>query len=81
MAMLGFGGPATQEPQRAMRAFFVARRRDRGGDRAVRGVLKSMKVVPLAMLGTYVATFLVFWLHWPTHCRPGRASRHADADK
>jgi len=25
-------------------------------------VLKTMKVVPLAMLGTYVATFFVFWV-------------------
>jgi hypothetical protein len=25
-------------------------------------VLKTMKVVPLAMLGTYVATFAVFWV-------------------
>jgi len=25
-------------------------------------VLKTMKVVPLAMLGTYVATFAVFWI-------------------
>jgi hypothetical protein len=25
-------------------------------------VLKSMKVVPLAMLGSYIATFFVFWV-------------------
>jgi F0F1-type ATP synthase assembly protein I len=25
-------------------------------------VLKTMRVVPLAMLGTYVATFSVFWV-------------------
>ena len=25
-------------------------------------VLKTMRVVPLAMLGTYVATFFVFWV-------------------
>jgi F0F1-type ATP synthase assembly protein I len=25
-------------------------------------VLKTMKVVPLAMLGTYIATFFVFWV-------------------
>jgi len=25
-------------------------------------VLKTMKVVPLAMLGTYMATFLVIWV-------------------
>jgi F0F1-type ATP synthase assembly protein I len=25
-------------------------------------VLKTMRVVPLAMLGTYVATFCVFWV-------------------
>jgi F0F1-type ATP synthase assembly protein I len=25
-------------------------------------VLKTMRVVPLAMLGTYIATFLVFWV-------------------
>jgi hypothetical protein len=24
--------------------------------------LKTMKVVPLAMLGSYIATFLVFWV-------------------
>jgi hypothetical protein len=25
-------------------------------------VLKTMKVVPLAMLGSYIATFAVFWV-------------------
>jgi len=33
------------------------------------------------MLGTYVATFLVFWVALANALRPGRASRHADADK
>jgi ATP synthase protein I len=63
MAMLGFGGRTTADPQRALRAFFV-------GETAkfalvivlFVAVLKTMKVVPLAMLGTYVATFAVFWV-------------------
>jgi ATP synthase protein I len=63
MALLGFGGRSASDPGRAVRAFFV-------GEAAkvvvvivlFVAVLKSMRVVPLAMLGTYVATFLVFWL-------------------
>jgi F0F1-type ATP synthase assembly protein I len=83
MAMLGFGGPSRQEPHRAMRAFFV-------GETAkiavvivlFVAVLKSMKVVPLAMLGTYVATFLVFWVALANALPPlGGGSRHADPDK
>ena len=63
MAMLGFGGRSAADGQRAMRAFLI-------GEGAKIGVvivlfvlvLKTMKVVPLAMLGTYVATFCVFWV-------------------
>ena len=63
MALLGLGGRSAADPQRAVRAFFV-------GEAAKIAlmivlfvmVLKTMKVVPLAMLGTYVATFLVFWV-------------------
>lgn len=62
MALLGFAGRPVTEPQRVMRSFFV-------GETAKLAVvivlfvavLKTMKVVPLAMLGTYVATFFVFW--------------------
>jgi len=62
MAMLGVGGRAVADPHRAVRAFLV-------GETAkiavvivsFVAVLKTMKVVPLAMLGTYVATFFVFW--------------------
>jgi ATP synthase protein I len=63
MALLGFGGRSATDPERAVRAFFV-------GEIAkiavmivlFVAVLKTMKVVPLAMLGTYVATFFVFWV-------------------
>jgi ATP synthase protein I len=63
MALIGFGGRSGAEPQRALRTFFV-------GETAkivvmivlFVAVLKTMKVVPLAMLGTYGATFLVIWL-------------------
>ena len=63
MALLGFGGKSAADGQRAMRAFLI-------GESAKIAlvivlfvvVLKSMKVVPLAMLGTYVATFCVFWI-------------------
>lgn len=63
MALLGFAGRAAVDPQRAVRAFFV-------GETAKIAlmivlfvmVLKTMKVVPLAMLGTYVATFFVHWV-------------------
>jgi F0F1-type ATP synthase assembly protein I len=62
MALLGFSRSAVGA-QRAMLAFFV-------GETAkvavvivlFVAVLKTMKVVPLAMLGTYIATFLVFWV-------------------
>jgi ATP synthase protein I len=63
MALLSFGERAAQDPYRAIRAFFT-------GEAAKVAVvvvlfvlvLKTMKVVPLAMLGAYVATFLVFWV-------------------
>jgi ATP synthase protein I len=63
MALIGFGKEAATDPQRAIRAFLV-------GETAKVGVvivlfvvvLKSMKVVPLAMLGSYIATFVVFWV-------------------
>lgn len=63
MALLGVGGRSAADPQRAVRTFFV-------GETAKVAVtivlfvvvLKTMKVVPLAMLGTYVATFFVFWV-------------------
>jgi ATP synthase protein I len=63
MALVGLTPKSAADPQRAMRAFFV-------GETAKVAVvivlfvvvLKSMKVVPLAMLGTYVATFAVFWI-------------------
>jgi ATP synthase protein I len=63
MALLSFGKEAATDPLRAVRAFFV-------GEAAkvivvitlFVAVWKTMKVVPLAMLGTYVATFFVFWV-------------------
>ena len=63
MALIGFGKEAATDPQRAIRAFLV-------GETAkvlvvivlFVVVLKSMKVVPLAMLGSYIATFFVFWV-------------------
>jgi F0F1-type ATP synthase assembly protein I len=63
MALLGVGGRTASDPQRVMRAFFV-------GETAkialvivlFVAVLKTMRVVPLAMLGTYIATFFVFWV-------------------
>jgi ATP synthase protein I len=63
MALVGFGKQAATDPQRAIRAFLV-------GETAKVGVvivlfvvvLKTMKVVPLAMLGAYIATFFVFWV-------------------
>ena len=63
MALLSFGKEAATDPLRAIRAFFV-------GEAAkivvvivlFAVVLKTMKVVPLAMLGAYIATFVVFWI-------------------
>jgi len=63
MALVAFGKRAETDPQRAIRAFFV-------GESAKVAVvivlfvvvLKTMKVVPLAMLGSYIATFAVFWV-------------------
>jgi F0F1-type ATP synthase assembly protein I len=63
MALVAFGKQATMDPQRAIRAFFV-------GETAKVAVvivlfvvvLKTVKVVPLAMLGAYIATFGVFWV-------------------
>jgi ATP synthase protein I len=63
MALLSFGKEAATDPLRAIRAFFV-------GEAAKVVVVitlfvvvwKTMKVVPLAMLGAYIATFFVFWV-------------------
>ena len=62
MALVGFGKQVGTDPQRVIRAFFA-------GEAAKVAVvivlfvvvLKTMKVVPLAMLGSYIATFFVFW--------------------
>jgi F0F1-type ATP synthase assembly protein I len=56
MALVGFGKEAATDPQRAIRAFLV------GEIVLFVVVLKTMKVVPLAMLGSYIATFFVFWV-------------------
>ena len=63
MALVAFGRRVEMDPQRAIRAFFV------GESTKVAVVivlfvvvLKTMKVVPLAMLGSYIATFGVFWV-------------------
>ena len=83
MALLGCGGRSAADPQRAMRAFFV-------GETAkialvivlFVAVLKTMKVVPLAMLGTYIATFFVFWVALANALPPLGAIRpRADAAK
>jgi F0F1-type ATP synthase assembly protein I len=63
MAVLTFGGSAATDPQRAMRAFYL-------GEAAkvvvvvvlFVVVLRTIRVVPLAMLGAYIATFFVFWV-------------------
>ena len=63
MALLSFSSEAATDPLRAIRAFFV-------GEAAkvlvvitlFVAVWKTMKVVPLAMLGAYIATFFVFWV-------------------
>jgi len=81
MALVGFGRQAATDPQRAIRAFFV-------GETAKVGVvivlfvvvLKTMKVVPLAMLGSYIATFFVFWVALANALPPlGGAGRRRDA--
>ena len=40
-------------------------------------VLKTMKVVPLAMLGSYIATFIVFWVAL-AKALPGDVKRASD---
>jgi ATP synthase protein I len=81
MAVLGVGGRSGESPYRAMRAFFIGE--------AVKvvvvitlfvAVLKTMKVVPLAMLGSYVATFFVFWIALANALPPLGGTRRADAD-
>jgi F0F1-type ATP synthase assembly protein I len=60
---VAFGREAATDPQRAIRAFLA-------GEAAKVAVvvvlfvvvLKTMTVVPLAMLGSYIATFAVFWV-------------------
>jgi len=84
MALLGFGGRSATDPQRMVRKFFV-------GETAKMAlmivlfvaVLKTMKVVPLAMLGAYLATFFVFWIALANALPPlgGGGPRRADMDK
>jgi F0F1-type ATP synthase assembly protein I len=81
MALLGFGGQAASDPQRAVRTFFV-------GETAkilvmivlFIAVLKTMKVVPLAMLGAYLATFVVFWLALANALPPLGGGKRRDAE-
>ena len=45
-------------------------------------VLKTMKVVPVAMLGTYIATFFVFWVALANALPPlGGTKPRAGTDK
>jgi F0F1-type ATP synthase assembly protein I len=84
MALLGFDGRSSTDPQRAVRSFFI-------GEAAKIAVmmvlfvvvLKTMKVVPLAMLGAYVATFFVFWVALANALPPlgGGGPRRASTDK
>ncbi len=83
MALVGFGKRAATDPQRAIRAFFV-------GEAAKVAVvivlfvvvLKTMKVVPLAMLGSYIATFVVFWVALANALPPlGGLRPRADAER
>jgi ATP synthase protein I len=85
MALLGFGGRSVTDPQRMVRTFFV-------GEAAkivvmivlFVAVLKTMKVVPLAMLGAYVATFFVFWVALANALPPlggGSSPPRVDTDK
>ena len=83
MALVGFGKQAATDPQRAIRAFFV-------GETAKVAVvivlfvvvLKTMKVVPLAMLGSYIATFVVFWVALANALPPlGGLRPRADAER
>ncbi len=82
MALLGFGTRSAAGAQRALLAFFV-------GETAkvvvvivlFVAVLKTMKVVPLAMLGSYIATFGVFWIALANALPPLGGARGADANK
>jgi F0F1-type ATP synthase assembly protein I len=83
MALVGFSRKAATSPQRALSAFLL-------GEAAKVAVvivlfavvLKTMKVVPLAMLGSYIATFFVFWVVLANALPPlsGLRSR-ADAER
>jgi ATP synthase protein I len=63
MALLSFGSRPAKDPQRAVIALLV-------GELAkvvvaialFVTVFTTMKVVPQAMLGSYIATFVVFWV-------------------
>jgi F0F1-type ATP synthase assembly protein I len=83
MALLGFGRNVAADPQRAVRAFLI-------GETAKIAlvivlfvvVLKTMKVVPVAMLGTYIATFFVFWVALANALPPlGGTKPRAGTDK
>jgi ATP synthase protein I len=77
MALLSFRKGAATDPLRAIRAFFV-------GEAAkvavvivlFVAVLKTMKIVPLAMLSGYIATFLVFWIALGEARCPALSARH-----
>ncbi|HEY0340716.1 MAG TPA: ATP synthase subunit I [Steroidobacteraceae bacterium] len=63
MALLSFRKEAATDPLRAIRAFFVGEAAKITVVVALFAVvLKTMKVVPPAMLGAYIATFFVFWV-------------------
>jgi ATP synthase protein I len=63
MAALSFGRAATARPERALRALYAGEALKVAVTVVLFVVvLKTMRVVPWAMLGTYVAAFVVFWV-------------------
>jgi ATP synthase protein I len=79
MALIGFAKRSAMDPQHALGALLA-------GETAKVAVvivlfvvvLKTMKVVPLAMLGSYIATFIVFWVAL-AKALPGDPKRASDA--
>jgi ATP synthase protein I len=82
MALLSFSKEAATDPLRAVRAFFV-------GEAAKVTVVivlfvvvfKTTKVVAPAMLGTYVATFFVFWVALAKGSSVARGSPRTDGPR
>lgn len=82
MVVLSFARSTGADAQRALAAFYAGEAAKIAVAVALFVVvLKTMKVVPLALLGAYMATFLVYWAALASALPGLRGGNRADEDR